>query len=113
MSPVTRKMLTPTNTVRMQAAMMVKPQSLSDLVVVSGLARPTVTRFVRELQASELVHVGGWERDARGYPTIEQYLWGKGVDTPCPRKSETSTVRMKALRAKRKAAPIIKSTFLA
>ena len=102
MKVMTRKMLTPTNTVRMQSAMAVKPQSLKDLTLVSGLAMPTVTRFVRELQTAKMVHVGGWGRDARDYPTIEQYSWGQGADAICPRKNETSTVRMAAIRAKKK-----------
>lgn len=103
MTAATRKTLTPTNTVQMQLAMISKPQSLLDLVGISGLAKPTVTRFIRELQGAKMVHVGGWARDARGYPTIEQYRWGDGIDAVCPRKNESSTVRMAALRAKQKA----------
>ena len=104
MTAATRKTLTPTNTVRMQIAMTVKPQSLLDLTRVSGLAKPTVTRFIRELQGAKMVHVGNWARDARGYPTIEEYRWGNGTNAVCPRKNESSTVRMAALRAKQKAA---------
>lgn len=100
----TRKRLTPSHTVRMQLAMQLAPQSLTDLVAASGLSKPVVTRFVRDLQASQLAHVGDWGRDARGYPTIEKYSFGAGADLACPRKNETSTVRMAALRAKRKAA---------
>lgn len=100
----TRKTLTPTNTVRMQMAMTVRPHSLDDLVAVAGLAKPTVTRFVRELQANSMVHVAGWARDSRGYPTIQQYGWGLGANVPCPRKNETSAVRMASIRAKRKGA---------
>lgn len=102
MNGAKRKMLTPTNTVQMQLAMMSTPQSLKDLSLASGLAMPTVTRFVRELQSLKAVHVGDWARDARGYPTIEQYTWGPGVNAVCPRKNETSAVRMAAIRAKKK-----------
>ena len=103
MKAATRKTLTPVNTVQMQLAMVSGPQSLSDLSLISGLAKPTVTRFVRELQAVKMVHVGSWARDARGYPTIEQYTWGPGGNAVCPRKNESSTVRMAAFRAKQKA----------
>lgn len=104
MTAATRKTLTPTNTVQMQMAMVEQPWSLSGLSLMTGLAKPTVTRFIRELQVAKMVHVGNWARDARGYPTIEEYRWGKGIDAVCPRKNESSTVRMAALRAKQKAA---------
>ena len=97
-----RKRLTASHIVRMQSAMQVSPQSLSDLVIVSGMSKPIVTRVVRNLQAERLAYVSGWGRDARGYPTIEKYSFGAGEDLPCPRKNESSTVRMANLRAKRK-----------
>jgi hypothetical protein len=102
MMTVTRKRLKPSHIVHMQSAMQEAPQSLSDLVVASGMSKPVVTRVVRNLQADGLVHVGGWGRDARGYPTIEKYSFGAGKDIMCPRKNESSTVRMASLRAKRK-----------
>ena len=99
---VRRKMLTPVRQHAMQMAMVEMPVSLDTLCKVSGLAKPTVTRFVRQLQAANLVHRGGWFADARGYPTIELYKFGAGANAPCPVKNETSTVRMAAIRAKKK-----------
>ena len=98
----TRKTLTPTNTLQMQTALRAKPHSLDDLTAVAGLAKGTVTRFVRELQAGRMVHIAAWGRDTRGYPTIKKYAMGDKPDALCPKKNETSAVRMAALRAKRK-----------
>lgn len=96
----TRKTVTPARHVAMHMAMYNSPQSLDQLVEVSGLEKPTVRRFIGELQAMKMVHVGAWARDPRGYPTIRQYKWGAGQDAVCPRKNETSAVRMAAIRAK-------------
>ena len=86
----------------MQMALSSHPHSLDDLIAVSGLARGVVARFVRELQDSRMVRVADWARDPRGYPTIRKYALGGEPDTLCPRKNETSAIRMKALREKRK-----------
>ena len=98
-----RKMLTPVKILVMHAAMRTKPQSLRALCGLADLSMPVVTRFIRQMQDANALHIGAWARDARGYPTIEQYMWGKGVDAVCPIKNESSAVRMAALRAKRKA----------
>lgn len=97
-----RKMLTPTKMAKMQAAMQKKPLSLSALAELSGLDKRVVTRYVRELQAGDLVHVGGWDRDARGYPTIERYRWGKGQNVACPKKYDSEAERMRLVRASKK-----------
>ena len=97
-----RKMLTPTATALMQVAMEKKPNSLNDLVKVSGLSKPVVTRYVRELQSAGMVFVGDWDRDSRGYPTIEKYRWGKGEDVPCPYKHASEAERLRRLRANKK-----------
>lgn len=99
----TRKMLTPLAATRMQMALHTKPHSLVDLVAVSGLAKPTVTRYIKEMQVVSLVHVGGWARDARGYPTIRQFSWGNRPDAECPKNERSGADRMRALRATRKA----------
>lgn len=98
----TRKRMTLIAAGKMQRAMELKPRSLTDLVKVSGLSKPMVTKYVRDLQAETLVHVGDWANDRRGYPTIKKYSWGKGVDAPCPRKTITPAERMRVLRASRK-----------
>lgn len=99
-----RKTLTPVSTAKMQQALEHSPRSLDDLVKVSGLSKPLVTRYVRELQAAGLVHVGGWARDVRGYPTIECYRWGRQPDVPCPRKYSNDAERMRIARAEKRAA---------
>lgn len=98
----TRKTLTPVAATRMQQALTVKPHSLDDLVAVSGLAKPTVTRYIKDLADAELVHVGGWARDPRDYPTIRQFAWGNKPDVACPKTTRTAAERMRNLRAARK-----------
>ena len=98
----TRKMLTPVAATRMQAALQAQPHSLDDLSSVSDLAKPLVTRYIKALQAERMVHVGGWARDARGYPTIRQFAWGDKPDAVCPVSTRTSTERMRIRRAEQK-----------
>lgn len=102
-SPV-RKTLTPLAAARMQTAMQAAPHSLDTLAVVADLAKPVVTRYVNTLLTAtpRLVHVGGWERDRRGYPTIRQFGWGDMPDAACPLTDRTSTTRMRARRAEQK-----------
>lgn len=100
-SPI-RKMLTPLATAKMQTAMQTLPCSLDALVLVTGLAKPVVTRYVKELVQSKLVHVAAWDRDSRGYPTIRQFKWGYAPDVVCPRTARTSTDRMREQRAAQK-----------
>lgn len=103
MTRISRKYLTPVAMHRMQEAMTVEPRSLDALVDVSCLSKPVVTKYVRSLQDAKLVHVGGWDRDVRGYPTIELYKWGQGVDVPCPKKYTNDAERMRLARAEKKA----------
>jgi len=98
----TRKMLTPTAMAKMQAGMERKPRSLNDLVKISGLSKPVVTRYIRELQGVPLVHVGDWDKDPRGYPTIAKYKWGAGANVPCPKKHASDAERMRKARADKK-----------
>lgn len=100
---VPRKMLSPVASQRMSAAMGVAPQTLDDLVAVSGLAKQTVTRFVKELTDAKMAHVGGWDRDCRGYPTIRKYSIGAGPDVACPVLYKNNAERMRIKRANKKA----------
>lgn len=96
------KMLTPVAVLRMSSAMELDPQSLDDLVAVSGLAKPTVTRFVKSLTEAKMAHVGAWARDARGYPTIRRYSMGSAPDAACPLMYKNDAERMRVTRADKK-----------
>lgn len=98
-----RKPLTPVASARMQQAMQNGACSLDELVAISGLSKPVVTKYVRELQALQMVHVAGWADDARGYPTIRKYSWGQQFDAPCPKKYNNDAERMRLARAEKKA----------
>jgi hypothetical protein len=88
----------------MQQALGLAPQSLDDLVALSGLSKRIVTRYVRELYEGgvKMVHVGDWDRDRRGYPTIRKFKWGNEQDVACPLTTRTAAERMRDVRAKRK-----------
>lgn len=100
-----RKTLTPTATARMQEALRSAPYSLDDLVAISGLSKPVVTRYVKELYEAnpKMVYVADWGRDRRGYPTIRKYQLGAAQDMACPRTDRTAKERMRDLRDRRKA----------
>lgn len=99
----TRKTITPVAATRLQTALGLAPQSLEDLVAVSGLSKPTVTRYVKELCEAKMAHVSGWARDARDYPTIRQFSAGFKPDVPVPLTTRTAADRMRNLRIARKA----------
>jgi DNA-binding IclR family transcriptional regulator len=100
-SPI-RKTLTPLAAALMQSAIQKAPCSLDALVIISGLAKPVVTRYVKSLRDAKLIHVGSWARDARDYPTIRQFAWGDAPDATCPLTTRTAKDRMRALRAAQK-----------
>lgn len=104
MTPKPRKRTSPLALCLLHTALRDKPQSLTDLCSITELSKPVVTRHVNALCCEGRLHVGGWARDVRGYPTIKQFVWGDGEDVPCPRTDRTSAHRMATLRAARKAA---------
>lgn len=101
-----RKTLTPVAAARLQQALNTDPQSLDDLVAVSGMSKRVVSRYVRELYEGEakMIHVGDWGRDSRGYPTIRKFKWGNQPDVACPLTDRTPAQRMRDVRARRKEA---------
>lgn len=96
----TRKVLTAISAARMQQAMTNEPQSLDELVVISGLAKPVVTRYVRELHEAEqkMIHIADWGKDVRGYATIRKFGWGNKPDKSKPLKWASAAERMFAKR---------------
>jgi hypothetical protein len=99
-----KKTMTPVATVLLLNALKSGPQSLDDLTVVCGLAKPLVTKYVNGLLEAtpRFAHVAGWLRDARGYPTIRQFAYGDLPDVECPKSQMTAAQRMAALRERRK-----------
>jgi hypothetical protein len=99
-----KKTMTPVATVLLLNALKSEPQSLDDLMVACGLAKPLVTKYVNGLleAAPRFAHVAGWLRDARGYPTIRQFAYGDLPDVECPKSQMTAAQRMAALRERRK-----------
>lgn len=84
-------------------AMRIAPQSYAALALFSGLNSATVLQWVKSWRDHKLVHVAGWENDARGYPTIQVMAWAPGAeDVPCP--AMTVVQRNKRWRDKQKKA---------
>ncbi|MDP2263253.1 MAG: hypothetical protein Q8K24_08855 [Hydrogenophaga sp.] len=52
--------------------------SREGLAQASGLAQPTVAAWLREFRHAGLVRLCDWERDSRGYPTIDLFCWAPG-----------------------------------
>lgn len=103
---IARKSLTPAAMVTMVSAMSREPHSAAALALLTDLNIRMVQRYINELHDGDLVHVGSWGRDARGYPTIEQYKWGRGADVPCPKKYANDAERMRCARALKKASAV-------
>lgn len=101
---MTRKNLTALSSVRLQQSLLTGPQSVDDLVLISGLSKGVVSRYVRALSREKLVHVGEWGRDPRGYPTIRRYTWGDALNAKRPYKYESDAERMRVSRASAKGA---------
>jgi hypothetical protein len=99
-----KKTMTPVATVLLLNALKSGPQSLDDLTVVCGLGKPLITKYVNGLLSAtpRFVHVAGWLRDARGYPTIRQFAYGDLPDVECPKSKMTAAQRMAAMRERRK-----------
>lgn len=68
-------------------ALTIKPHTLSELSVVSGMEERAVSGWVHALRESRpsMVMIGDWKEDSLGRRIIPAYAWGLcGVDMPKP-----------------------------
>lgn len=91
-------------TLRMQTALKAQGQTYDALVAVSGLAKESVARWVKQMRELEVVHVADWAEDVRGRRIVPVFRWGNQPDMPRPGRRWTAAETMARMRARRKAA---------
>lgn len=79
------------------------PQTRPELMRITGMGQPLVSRLVKALRArgtvpgrpdyNEVLHISGWQLDARGYPTLAEFSLGPGKDAVQPIKPRIQVVR--------------------
>lgn len=62
------------------AALLEGPQTIAELVDVSGLCDTTVSGYVRALRREGAAHISCWRLDERDRLTVPVYALGKGRD---------------------------------
>ena len=94
---------TPETALRMQTALMASTHTYDDLVVISGLAKSAVQRWVKKLRALGIIYIDGWEKDVRGRLFVPRFRWGSSPDAPRAGGKSTAE-RMREYRARKKQA---------
>lgn len=92
---------TPELTLRMQTALCAGKHTYKDLSAMTGLAVPTVTRWIKTMRTIKTVHVSGWAADDRQRPVIAMFSWGNKKDAarPGPRPSADRVRRLRERRS--------------
>ena len=90
-------------TLRMQTALKASGHTYDDLVLVSGLAKESVARWVKQMRELGVVRVCAWNEDVRGRRIVPVFQWGTEPDLPRPGRRWTAAETMARMRARRKA----------
>ena len=90
-------------TLRMQTALKASGHTYDDLVTVSGLAKESVARWVKQMRELGVVHICAWNDDVRGRKIVPVFRWGEKADMPRPGRRWTAAETMARMRARRKA----------
>lgn len=92
---------------RMQTALTARGHTYDELAAISGLAKESVARWVKNLRAlpTKAVYVERWADDSRGHPVVPVWRWGNVVDAARPGRKLTPAQQMAKLRARRKTEP--------
>lgn len=88
---------------RMQTALKASGNTYDALVAVSGLAKESVARWVKQMRELNAVHVEDWIEDVRGRRIVPVFRWGEKADVPRPGRRWTAAETMARMRARRKA----------
>ena len=88
---------------RMQTALKASGHTYDALVAVSGLAKESVARWVKQMRELNAVHVEDWIEDVRGRKIVPVFRWGEKADMPRPGRRWTAAEMMARMRARRKA----------
>jgi len=89
-------------TLRMQTALKASGHTYDSLVAVSGLAKESVARGVKQMRDMQVVHVADWTDDVRGRRIVPVFRWGEKADMPRPGRRWTAAETMARMRARRR-----------
>jgi hypothetical protein len=93
----------PRISLHMQTALKAGGHTYDALVAVSGLAKESVARWVKQMRALGVLHVEDWADDVRGRKIVPVFRWGEGKDKPRPGRRWTAAETMARMRARRRA----------
>lgn len=92
----------PKISLRMQTALKASGHTYDALVAVSGLAKESVARWVKQMRALHVLHIEDWAEDVRGRKIVPVFRWGEAEDKPRPGRRWTAAETMARMRARRK-----------
>lgn len=92
----------PKISLHMQTALKAKGHTYDDLVLVSGLAKESVARWIKQMREMGVVRVCAWNDDVRGRRIVPVFQWGTEPDLPRPGRRWTAAETMARLRARRR-----------
>lgn len=75
-------------------------RSYADLEAATGLSKPALMRWVKQMREVNLVHIEGYGPDINGRLFIPLFRWGNGEDAPRPGQARTPAARMADYRAR-------------
>lgn len=58
--------------------------SVEEIADETGLHPNTIREWLVAWKRLGIIHIGSWDRDCRGRPTILRYYWGPGKDAKRP-----------------------------
>lgn len=89
-------------TLRMQTALKAGGHTYDSLVAVSGLAKESVARWIKQMRDMGVVHVADWSDDVRGRRIVPVFRWGEKEDLPRPGRRWTAAETMARMRERRR-----------
>lgn len=82
------------------AALLDRAMTRPALQEATGMGPVLTSQLIKALRArgqsgefNSVLHIESWALDARGYPTLQAFRLGPGLDAPQPKKSRTQVVR--------------------
>ena len=91
--------ITTQQSVRMRDALSEKAMTYDDLVVLTGMRKPRVARWVKNNR--EFIRVASWGPDKNGRPFVQVFSWAEGDDAPRPGRALTPSEQMRKVRDRR------------
>ena len=82
-------------------------KDMKELAEGCGLSYLSVSRYCAAMHRAHAIHIRGWKRDQRGFPTIRIYEMGEGIDA----KPQIVTKQEKARRQRVKRQQIKRGLF--